>query len=187
MFKKLYIIFVVLLYSLCLSFILNLILFNIYNQVAIMIVTYSFIVLSDISVLYMIIMFILMIIQNEKINCSFNFIRNIKLSLIPFYLFFGIIGLLLSFGYIVPFLWVVVTIALVVGAVFGYVSVIITSLPNIMKVIKIIFFNKKYDIILILSLIFQFFFVLDVVGSITLSIYYKEDTNDITSDMVSNI
>ena len=78
MFKKLYIIFVVLLYSLCLSFILNLILFNIYNQVAIMIVTYSFIVLSDISVLYMIIMFILMIIQNEKINCSFNFIRNIS-------------------------------------------------------------------------------------------------------------
>lgn len=107
-----------------------------------------------------------------------------KLSLIPFYVFFSLVGIALSIGITLPFLFAIVLIAYVIGLIFGYASIISTSMPNIKRIFKLMIIEKKSSALLIGALIFHFIFVFDVIGAILLYMYDKNETkNEIIDDI----
>lgn len=168
--RKLYILFIVLMYCLCGVFLTAII-----NDALMDFLVNVFVFLGIGLIVLMGLISLLVLLLNKRLNCDFKFIRNVKISLIPFYIFFGVIGALLMLGLLVPFLWLVVIVSIIVGFVFGYFSIIVTGLPNILKLFKTILFDKNHSIILIIALICHFFFVLDIVGSILVCIYNTEN------------
>ena len=174
MLKKLYITFVFLMYVLVgIFFSMILVDDHLANILADAFIVDAFLLLA-----LMIFLGILSFFKADQ--CSYRFIRNVKLLLIPFYIFFFVIGILSSIGLLVPFLALVILLAIILSVAFGYLSIIVTGLPNIVKLVKRIINNNEINIALIISLIMHFFFGLDVIGSVI--VCFKEGKNITIND-----
>ena len=174
MLKKLYITFVFLMYVLVgIFFSMILVDDHLANILADAFIVDAFLLLA-----LMIFLGILSFFKADQ--CSYRFIRNVKLLLIPFYIFFFVIGILSSIGLLVPFLGLVILLAIILSVAFGYLSIIVTGLPSIVKLVKRIINNHEINIALIISLIMHFFFGLDVIGSVI--VCFKEGKNITIND-----
>lgn len=100
-----------------------------------------------------------------------KFIKWIKISLIPYFIFNAGVGLAYMLGMLIPFFTLILFLALFIKFVFTYILMMITSSGHIAHIFAMIR-EKKIDFIkAILFIVFDFIFVFDVVGSI---IIHKE-------------
>ena len=99
----------------------------------------------------------------------------IKAAMIPFFCINIYLWSVLVSGMLNPFLFLAIPVIIVIGCCLTYVYMIMTSLPDVIYMISfIIRRRKKPNIYMILGLIFEFFFVLDLVGAIFIDKAYKE-------------
>lgn len=99
----------------------------------------------------------------------------IKAAMIPFFCINIYLWSVLVSGMLNPFLFLAIPVIIVIGCCLTYVYMIMTSLPDVIYMISfIIRRRKKPNIHMILGLIFEFFFVLDLVGAIFINKAFKE-------------
>ncbi len=100
----------------------------------------------------------------------------LKLVLIPWYIQNIFVWLIIVAGFCNPFLMLGIPIIIFIGMSITYVYMICTSVQNLSYAAKLIK-NKKIVITswLVLSIIFHFIFVLDVVGSILFHFILKKN------------
>ena len=78
-------------------------------------------------------------------------------------------------GMLNPFLFLAIPAIIVIGCCITYVYMIMTGMPDIIYMIAFLIRRKKKpNIYMILGLIFEFFFVLDLVGAIFINKAFKE-------------
>ncbi len=99
----------------------------------------------------------------------------IKAALIPFFCINIYLWCVLVSGMLNPFLFLAIPAIIVIGCCVTYVYMIMTGLPDIIYMIAFLIRRKKKpNIYMILGLIFEFFFVLDLVGAIFINKAFKE-------------
>ena len=99
----------------------------------------------------------------------------VKLALVPWYVLNFIISVCLCAGMLNPFLMLAIPIAIVIMVSSTYIYMIATSLPDIAWFIHILAKKKaKPTPLLIVSLVFLFFFCLDIAGGIMFEVATKE-------------
>lgn len=97
----------------------------------------------------------------------------IKLVLIPFYILNFIEWVILGIGTLNPFLFILGALLIVFGILFTYICMLATGIYNIGYVFGLIKEGKANGL-MIAALIFQFVYVLDIVGAIILYIENKK-------------
>ena len=99
----------------------------------------------------------------------------IKALMVPFFCInICLWGVLVS-GMLNPFLFLAIPAIIVIGCCLTYVYMIMTSMPDIIYMISFLVRRKKKpNIFMILGIIFEFFFVLDLLGSIFINKAFKE-------------
>ena len=99
----------------------------------------------------------------------------IKAAMIPFFCINIYLWSVLVSGMLNPFLFLAIPVIIVIGFCLTYVYMIMTSLPDVIYMIAFLIRRKKKpNIYMILGLIFEFFFVLDLVGAIFINKAFKE-------------
>ena len=99
----------------------------------------------------------------------------IKAAMIPFFCINIYLWSVLVSGMLNPFLFLAIPVIIVIGFCLTYVYMIMTSLPDVIYMIAFLIRRKKKpNIYMILGLIFEFFFVLDLVGAVFIDKAYKE-------------
>lgn len=99
----------------------------------------------------------------------------IKAALIPFFCINIYLWAMLVSGMLNPFLFLAIPAIIVIGCCITYVYMIMTGMPDIIYMIAFLIRRKKKpNIYMILGLIFEFFFVLDLVGAIFINKAFKE-------------
>lgn len=107
----------------------------------------------------------------------------IKLVLIPFYIINFVEWAILGIGSLNPFLFIIGFLAVAFGIFFTYVCMLGTSAYNIGYVFSLIRQKKiENKRLLITATVFQFFFGLDVLGSIMLYFLTKEKVVEIVDE-----
>lgn len=112
----------------------------------------------------------------------------VKLSLIPWYILNFLFWLIAFVIMINPWFLPFAPVVLVVGVVSTYFLMICTGAHNLSYVIKLVK-NKEatLTIQLVISIVFHFIFVLDIVGSFVLHSYLKKIENKNTSKVIEEI
>lgn len=91
----------------------------------------------------------------------------IKAAMVPFFCVNIYLWCALLSGMLNPFLFLAIPAIICIGICLTYVYMIMTSMPDIIYMISFLIRRKKKpDIFIILGIIFEFFFVLDLLGSI---------------------
>lgn len=99
----------------------------------------------------------------------------IKAVMVPFFCINIYLWCVLVSGMLNPFLLLAIPAVICIGCCLTYVYMIMTSLPDIIYMISFtIRRKKKPNIFMILGIIFEFFFVLDLLGSIFIHKAFKE-------------
>ncbi|MBP5775002.1 MAG: hypothetical protein J6W36_04840 [Clostridiales bacterium] len=99
----------------------------------------------------------------------------IKAAMIPFFCINIYLWSVLVSGMLNPFLFLAIPAIIFIGCCITYVYMIMTGMPDIIYMIAFLIRRKKKpNIYMILGLIFEFFFVLDLVGAIFIDKAYKE-------------
>jgi hypothetical protein len=99
----------------------------------------------------------------------------IKAALITFFCINIYLWAMLVSGMLNPFLFLAIPAIIVIGCCITYVYMIMTGMPDIIYMIAFLIRRKKKpNIYMILGLIFEFFFVLDLVGAIFINKAFKE-------------
>ncbi|MGN0807206.1 MAG: hypothetical protein ACI4MN_01990 [Candidatus Coproplasma sp.] len=94
----------------------------------------------------------------------------VKLALIPWYVFNIVVCVLLSAGFLNPFLMIAVPLLIVLEVVITYIIMAVSSLQIVFYTLRQIF--KKRVVVtpmVIIGIVFSFIFVLDIVGSYLLN------------------
>ena len=99
----------------------------------------------------------------------------IKAVMVPFFCINIYLWCVLVSGMLNPFLFLAIPAIICIGCCLTYVYMFMTSLPDIIYMISFtIRRKKKPNIFMILGIIFEFFFVLDLLGAIFINKAFKE-------------
>ena len=91
----------------------------------------------------------------------------VKIAMIPFFVINIVLWILLIAGMLNPFLMLGIPLAAVIGVCLTYVYMLMTGLPDIIYCIGFCIKNKKRPTgLMAAGVILNFFFMLDVIGSI---------------------
>lgn len=102
-----------------------------------------------------------------------------KCCLIPWYILNLLVCLLFVAGFLNPWLFLAVPALMGIEAVITYVFMLSTSLHSVIYTIKSNATRKiKMTSAMIVALVFHFFFVLDVIGAIILSVEMKKQIDN---------
>ena len=99
----------------------------------------------------------------------------IKALFIPFFLINITLYVLSFLGMLNPFLMWAIPLVMVIGVCLTYAYMFMSSWPDIIYMIIYLIKNKRRPKLgMVLGIIFEFFFVLDIVGAILINKAYKE-------------
>ena len=99
----------------------------------------------------------------------------IKLTLIPWYILNWLVCLLLSAGFLNPWLFLAVPVLVGVEVVITYIYMLSTSIHSVIYTLKNISAKKiKLNACIIVALVFHIIFCLDIVGAIMLHVEMKK-------------
>ena len=99
----------------------------------------------------------------------------VKLCLIPWYILNFLICAFLIVGFLNPWLMIAIPLLIAFEILITYIFMLSTSIHSIAYTIKFLIAHKtKPNALIIVALIFHFFFCLDVVGAIILTIENKK-------------
>ena len=90
----------------------------------------------------------------------------VKIAMIPFFVINIVLWILLIAGMLNPFLMLGIPLAAVIGVCLTYVYMLMTGLPDIIYCIGFCIKKKRPTGLMVAGVILNFFFILDVIGSI---------------------
>ena len=103
----------------------------------------------------------------------------IKALFIPFFLINITLYVLSFLGMLNPFLMWAIPLVMVIGVCLTYAYMFMSSWPDIIYMIIYLIKNKRRPKLgMVLGIIFEFFFVLDIVGAILINKAYKESLKE---------
>ena len=103
----------------------------------------------------------------------------IKALFIPFFLINLTLYVLSFLGMLNPFLMWAIPLVMVIGVCLTYAYMFMSSWPDIIYMIIYLIKNKRRPKLgMVLGIIFEFFFVLDIVGAILINKAYKESLKE---------
>ena len=103
----------------------------------------------------------------------------IKALFIPFFLINITLYVLSFLGMLNPFLMWAIPLVMVIGVCLTYAYMFMSSWPDIIYMIIYTIKNKRRPkLYMVLGIIFEFFFVLDIVGAILVNKAYKESLEE---------
>ena len=103
----------------------------------------------------------------------------IKALFIPFFLINITLYVLSFLGMLNPFLMWAIPLVMVIGVCLTYAYMFMSSWPDIIYMIIYLIKNKRRPKLgMVLGIIFEFFFVLDIVGAILVNKAYKESLKE---------
>ena len=103
----------------------------------------------------------------------------IKALFIPFFLINITLYVLSFLGMLNPFLMWAIPLVMVIGVCLTYAYMFMSSWPDIIYMIIYLIKNKRRPKLgMVLGIIFEFFFVLDIVGAILINKAYKESLEE---------
>lgn len=125
------------------------------------------------SLIALILGYINLIVRLVKRNDKNVFKRNmiLKIILIPWYVGNFYVWVIYFAAFLNPWLFIAAPLITIIGIVYTYIIMILSGINNLVFIVKSAYKKKiKYSAKIVVGIIFQFFFILDIVGSILLFI-----------------